>query len=237
MEDEKPVNDPIPPTGEAELDELELTDEGKGESPVDSEDFLPGQIPPELQAVADGFKKAYTKKTQALSEKMKAAEASLSKAQLWDRALSDPRIVQFLSNLDNEGMDVGDEGSEGEEPIEGLTKAISPLQDRLQKLEQRSRELEIQKEKSEFLSTHPDWEQLVGKDGMEQSWRENPYASMEAAFQAAVGRKVLARRVANRNRQSAVVESPGSPRKSIEERPIGSFEDAVAQARRELGMR
>jgi hypothetical protein len=184
------------------------------------------------------FKSAFTKKTQVLSEERKGMAEYVQKAMVLDKLLADPRIQNFLTGLEGNGNsdDLGDDDSEP--TLQGVRKVVRPLQEKIQNLEEQSVNFRIMQEREAFVRSNPDWERIVGKDGLAESWRRNQHATIEEAYLAAVGRKVIARRNAKAKESPPEVERPGIPRKgATAPKKVESFDDALKQALDELGMK
>lgn len=203
-------------------------------------------VPEELRPTFQEMKKAYTQKTQALAAKVKEAESAQHHANLFRRLMSDDRVVQFLSQIDQNGTGIGPQG--GAQPSGGYSSedadmdpAVAALQQQVQKLQgelTRTRQRQdLDAEKQAFIAAHPDWQNY--QDGMEEAWKRVPHRSYEDAYNWAFRQSYLTRKAnleRKRTRSQASVERPGPSADTTRAVKVDSFGDAVRAALDELGM-
>jgi len=95
------------------------------------------------------------------------------------------------------------------------------------------------REKEAFEKDHPNWEQEVGKEGMESAFKRNPNLTIEEAYDLALMRKLRSVQAARKSKvdnTDKVVEGRGTSRKTSEEPIIKDFEDAKRYALKQAGI-
>jgi hypothetical protein len=244
-----------------DLDLLGDDESGIGEGLVGNEangDALPGSaeidfskginVPPELKPLVDeinkGMRTAYIQKTQELANLRKqisagsANQAEREKAVMLDNLLRDPNIMNYLAQV-QAGVGSDSDEDDSEDPsMAQVKKILSPVQRELAELRDAARYQAALREKEVFEKAHPNWEQEVGKVGMEESFKKNPNLTIEEAYDLAIVRKLRSAQASKKSKEDnsgKVVEGRGSGRKTIEEPKITSFEDAKRFALKQAG--
>lgn len=212
---------------------------GEGES-SEGPSFFDGDVSPELEPERKRMQAAFTKKTQALAQEKREFAGEVHKASLFDQLMANPAVVDFLNQLQSgqpssqrsgrqqQEANFFDEESTGTAIPEVISQEISSLRDEV-------KGLKMQEELRKFGQAYPNWEQE--KEGMLESWKANPYLSIEDAYLRSVGRKALAAQQ-NRARQqqeqsrreSLSTEQPTAPRSQKAIQPATTWDEAVKQA-------
>lgn len=231
-----------------------------GTSSVDAEVtfYNVNDVPEDLRPTFKEMQGAFTKKTQALSAKLKEAEVYKTHAGLFREVMGDDRVVQYLEHLDAGGdpenfryvpsgvaggqrFGGGSAGGNGSEDSE-TDPVVADLRRQVQKLQadvSRTRQKQqFGDEKARFVAAHPDWEKY--KDGMQKAFEQNPNRSFDDAYNWAFRQSYLAKVHALRQqkkRAGASVEGPGVPGEPSQEyNKVGTFREALAASVDQLGL-
>jgi hypothetical protein len=213
------------------------------------------QVPEEdrtrMTPVYKAMQKAYTQKTQKLSELRKTLEQGIADTEIMRNMMTAPEFERFLQLKEAgrlSGAPVAEVLPDGgaEETVEyddprvgsALKTLETGVNERIEQLEN----LQATLEAKIFAGTHPDWKQY-GKQ-IKLLLRSQPGISMEDAYEMAKRphlakeHRELQRRVREleaTRRKDAIIENPDVPPTSTQRPRAGSFADAKAMALDGLG--
>ena len=212
----------------------ETTPSGEvGESAEEQTFYNPADVPTELRPTFLELKKAYTQKTQGLAARQKELSEAEYKSGLFDDLMRNPQVVSYLRQLRDGEVSEEGEGSEDLDVDPGVTQAVTRAIDPLRKeLVQLQRDTAIDRERSQFTKSHPNWEQYW--DSMKKAWKEDQNRSMVDAFNWAREEERSASEKREKQQQKVVqagVERPGTSAaatKKMPEKP--SWDEAVNAA-------
>ncbi len=248
--DQTPETQNMDDLGELDLDGLELSDEGNEAPPEGSEevDFFPESKlgdNEDLKRVHGEMKAALTRKFQEASRVRKEAEGVLKeygavsqKAQIFDQLLADPRVMEVIQVIAQEGASPRENkstaratGGEGINVEEVVTRALAPL---VQQVNLMSAKLAI----SELGERHPDWKKSEPK--VAEYIRTNPSLSPEQAYKLVLADRVIAVQKSRKKVAPSTTEMPSVDRGGPDLENLGTFdsiEAAGAAVAKKMGIR
>jgi hypothetical protein len=237
-----PEGDELPGTGF----ETGVEDEAQEGAPSGEEDsLLPSEVPPALQpqlrAIEKQMKAVLTRKTQELANERKSLGESAYKASILDGLMSDPEIVQILTEKTSQRAGKGSRAQAEADDLDPVTALRQEMQRMIAPVAGELRRLQAERERDKLFSTQPEAETL--RESLVEVLQGNPHLTLEQAFRVArdmkreqTERKTKVQKTVEGNRTA--VESPGGTRREVDVSQNGklrSFAESAESALKAYG--